>query len=127
MTSRALKMYGDDIRSLEDSISYLVEISHGTAVEKGWHDDGIPPVNDQLLLCVTEVAEAAEQLREGRAPNELYYRADGKPEGVPAELADVVIRIAHLCGAHNIDLAKAVVEKLKFNMTRPHKHGGKKF
>ncbi len=52
--------------------------------------------------------------------------AGAKPEGIPSELADVVIRVAHFCGANGIDLAAAVREKVAFNKTRPFKHGGKK-
>ena len=39
------------------------------------------------------------------------------------ELADAVIRIAHLCGAVDIDLEARIVEKLAYNATRPYKHG----
>ncbi len=48
-----------------------------------------------------------------------------KPEGIPSELADVVIRCCHYAGANGIDLAEAVEEKAFYNSTRPHKHGGK--
>lgn len=48
-----------------------------------------------------------------------------KPEGVCAELADIVIRVADLCGLYGIDLEKAIKEKLSFNKTRPYRHGGK--
>jgi len=49
-----------------------------------------------------------------------------KPEGIPIELADVVIRIFDLCGYYNIDLEHAIEEKMTYNKTRPHKHGGKR-
>lgn len=49
-----------------------------------------------------------------------------KPEGIPSELADVVIRVFDLCGAYNIDLEAAIEEKLKYNRTRAIRHGGKK-
>ena len=48
-----------------------------------------------------------------------------KPEGIPSEIADVVIRCAHYCGANGIDLAAIVSEKAAFNKSRPHKHGGR--
>lgn len=50
----------------------------------------------------------------------------GKPEGVPSELADAVIRIFDMCAAYEIDLVEAIEEKMKYNETRSHKHGGKK-
>ena len=48
-----------------------------------------------------------------------------KPEGVVAELADVVIRVADLCGLYGIDLDQAIEEKMAYNSTRPYRHGGK--
>lgn len=48
-----------------------------------------------------------------------------KPEGVASELADVVIRVADLCGLYGIDLETALEEKMAFNDTRPYRHGGK--
>ncbi len=49
-----------------------------------------------------------------------------KPEGIPSELADVVIRVADMCGYYGIDLEKAIEEKMEYNETRSHKHGEKK-
>ncbi|MDA3779726.1 MAG: hypothetical protein PF487_05805 [Bacteroidales bacterium] len=49
-----------------------------------------------------------------------------KPEGIPSELADVVIRVADMCGYYGIDLEKAIEEKMEYNEIRSRKHGGKK-
>lgn len=46
-----------------------------------------------------------------------------KPEGVPSELADVVIRIFDFAGTYGIDLEKAVLQKMAYNSGREHKHG----
>lgn len=46
-------------------------------------------------------------------------------ESIPAELADVVIRLMDMCDHYGIDLAAAVVEKHEFNKSRPYRHGGK--
>lgn len=48
-----------------------------------------------------------------------------KPVGIPVELADVIIRVLDLCGGLNIDIEKAVLEKMKYNEDRPYRHGGK--
>lgn len=90
---------------------------------KGWADDR--SVGDLMMLMVTEVAEAYEEYRNNREPLEVYVVA-GKPEGIPIELADVVIRILSFCGKYNIDLQDAVLQKMAYNETRPHRHGGKR-
>ncbi len=83
----------------------------------------------ELGLITTEVAEAIEEVRHGREMNETYYldptAPHPKPEGVPSELADVVIRCLDIADAYGIDLGYAVIEKLNSNMTRGLHHGGK--
>ena len=66
-----------------------------------------------------------EEYRNGHAATETYYRKDGKPEGIPSELADVIIRIFDYCGYAGIDIEKANKEKHEFNESRPYRHGGK--
>ncbi len=95
----------------------------------------------RLALITTEVAEAIEELRNGRAVNETWYenppltaealRATQpkpkplKPEGIPSELADVVIRSFDFAHEAGIDLAAIINEKLTYNATRAHRHGRK--
>jgi len=92
-------------------------------IEKGWADDR--SVGDLLMLMVSEVAEAYEEWRNHHEPNEVYVHA-GKPEGIPIELADVVIRILSFCSTYDVDLQDAVLRKMAYNETRPHRHGGKR-
>ena len=72
-------------------------------------------------LSVDEALQHA-QVREAAK----YYREkDGKPEGVPFELADIVIRCFDMADAFGIDLEAAILEKHEFNKTRPYLHGKK--
>ena len=68
--------------------------AYANAKAKGFHDD---PRSQEaaLMLILTEVAEAAEEVRlPGFDPCAVRYRQkDNKPEGFGPELADVVIRI----------------------------------
>lgn len=93
---------------------------------------------NKMMLIVGEVSEAHEQLRTGRAMDETYYPTKGqvyinesapsgpfKPEGIPSELADVVIRVFDLAAEAGIDLPAMIAEKLRYNATRPAMHGKK--
>lgn len=76
----------------------------------------------KLFLIVSEATEALDELRAGHAVDEPY-EVDGKPEGFPSELADVVIRSLDLAEEAGINLWDVIDEKLRFNDTRAHKHG----
>ncbi len=117
-------------------ISEMVITAFNTARSKGWwpqfdESGGNAPceplaslnVPEKLMLIVTEVAEAMEDYREGKMTETVSEK--GKPGGFSSEMADVVIRVADLCGALGIDLEGAIERKMKFNATRSYKHGGK--
>lgn len=48
-----------------------------------------------------------------------------KPEGVPTELADAVIRILDTCEVAGIDLGFEIERKMAYNETRAIRHGGR--
>lgn len=108
------------------TLNGLVENSWTVADQHGWHDEE-RSFGDLIALLHSELSEALEEYRSGHDMTEIYYReSDGKPEGVPAELADVAIRLGDLCGILGIDLEAAVRIKHEFNKTRPYRHGGKR-
>jgi NTP pyrophosphatase (non-canonical NTP hydrolase) len=109
--------------------------------------DGVSKLPERFMLMVSEVAEALEEHRAGRRPDEVYYVCDpdcswsgriagegrpcgickggAKPLGIPTELADVVIRVCDAAGRYGIDLESAIRLKLDHNARREHRHGGK--
>lgn len=99
-----------------------VQVKSWTAA-KGWADNRT--VGDLLMLMVSELAEALEEYRDWHEPNAVRVQ-NGKPEGIPIELADVVIRILSFCGKYDVDLQEAVLQKMAYNETREHRHGGKR-
>ena len=79
----------------------------------------------KLALIGTEVSEAIEELRNGHAADEHYYSDGGKPEGLPSELADIVIRSFDLAAEVGFSLGEVIAEKLAYNGRRGRLHGGK--
>lgn len=110
---------------------------------------------NRLMLIVSEAVEAQEEIRKGKDSDETYYPlpplpsslvaeigdvekaaesfanflADKpqKPEGVPSEIADIVIRCFDFAYTEGFSLADIIEEKLKYNASRERLHGGKKF
>lgn len=140
---------------------------HQEAKEKGfWEGDSNPA--EKLMLIVSELSEALEEMRAGHLPSEartvwhstphsrdlsditvnhegsfLWYGTGAqrkvedsdfiaagwlpKPEGVPSEMADVIIRTLETASAWGIDIDAAVAEKRAYNKQRGHMNGGKRF
>lgn len=137
-------------------INKLCQDAHSISREKGWYSEGERNVGELIALIHSELSEALEEFRNGHKATEVYYpkppeqdildelladkiitqaefdKMGGepklpKPEGVPIEIADAVIRIADLCGYLGIDLEEAIRIKTEYNKTRATRHGGKKF
>jgi len=122
----------------------------------GWTVDTSSPIAlvAALALITTEVAEAIEDVRDGRsasrrtiegvpvtfiggswveerhagmqgAPRRWASTIVPKPEGLPSELADVIIRALDLCSLLGIKIDDEIDAKLDYNATRGHRHGEK--
>lgn len=120
------------------TVRELIQESHETAVDKGWWESGDRPILEQLMLMVTELAEAAEEIRNGHDVGHTYYDQGrmvqtpagthlSKPEGFLSELADVFIRIGDTVGRYDLtdEFLTVLEEKLRYNKSRPYRHGGK--
>ncbi len=107
---------------------------HRLAKEKGWYDgvdtnnlyklspDFIP---SKLALIHSELSEALEAYRENGIPNVCGQEEIVMGEGSFAEeLADAVIRIFDLAGLLGIQIGNCILDKHRYNKSRPHRHGG---
>jgi len=103
------------------SVRRLQEEAHRIAVEHGWWDEP-RSAGEALMLVVTELAEAMEALRVDPKPSEAIPGFSAVEE----ELADAVIRILDFAGGRGLDLEGALEAKMRFNESRPYRHGGKR-
>lgn len=106
------------------SIGELQKRIHLTAVEKGWWEGEKRNVSEVLLNVISELVEAHEEYRHGHEKIEVYFSEDGKPEGIPIELADAIIRILDAAEGWGVDLEEALELKIDYNKSRPYRHGG---
>lgn len=118
------------------TINELQQQCLNNAVKKGFSN---PSFSDMISLLHSEISEAYEEYRNNHEPT-LIYSSDPvegvdamnvpvmtqKPEGIPIEFADLAIRLFHYCGYLGIDLTEAIKIKMRFNETRPYRHGNKK-
>ena len=107
----------------------LRDMVHSHAIVHGWWEGDNANFLSKLCLVHTEISEACEAYR-SEGPdniNKVWYNANrnNKPEGVPPELSDAIIRILDICGFYNIDIEAAVQEKAAFNVGREYRHGNK--
>lgn len=133
------------------NIKDLIEESYQTATDKGWHEEK-RSFAEVCALFHSEISEALEVYREKgvESLNKIWFKVtirdikgtvgtistvngrisnhkakNKKPEGIPIELADLLIRVFDTCGEYGIDLEQALKLKMAYNKTRPRRHGGK--
>jgi NTP pyrophosphatase (non-canonical NTP hydrolase) len=81
-----------------------------------WFDSCV--LQAELARQASEVGEAVEAVRKPGLDSHCPQHSS-----FLIEEADVLIRVGDTCGKRGLPLGEAVVDKLLFNMTRPHKHG----
>ena len=108
---------------MKTQIKELIEKATQIAHEHGWTiewnkktiDKKTLSVGDKISLCHSELSEALEA-----------YRDDDIGE-FSIEIADVFIRLFHLCGDLDIDIELYIVNKMELNKNRPFNHGRKNY
>jgi hypothetical protein len=91
--------------------------------EHGFDDPSEDNVGEKIALMHSELSEGLEAHRLGNPPSEHIPEFSAAAE----EYADTIIRIMATDHTMRLKVAEALVAKVKFNMERPYKHGGKKF
>ena len=94
------------LRELTDEMNRFVSA-------KGWYQAGSPRPQTPRNLAISLALEAGEVLEHFQWRDESI-----DTHALAAELADVTLYLLQLASVTGIDLEKAVLDKLDFNMTR---------
>jgi len=95
-----------DIKQLTDEMNRFVR-------SKGWYDENSKRPQTPRNLAISLALEAAEILEHFQWRDEIKDK-----EELASELADVALYLLELASVTNIDLEKAMLDKLEVNRTR---------
>lgn len=108
--------YEDRFRHTFETMCNLI---HEDNVQKGFWEYGKDRSKGELVaLMHTELSEMFEGIREGNPPDK--HCSNFTSEEI--ELADLFIRAMDYASAFRLRMGEAILAKLAFNRTRPHKH-----
>lgn len=86
---------------------------HAFVSSKGWYDFDSPKPQTPRNLAASLVLESAEVLEHFQ-----WRESVRDPDALAGELADVALYLLQLASVTNIDLEKAILEKLEQNQSR---------
>ena len=100
--------------------NYISDQVHRICRNKGFWD---VERNKAEMVCLihSELSELLEGLRHDNPPSDKIPDFTAAEE----ELADVVIRVMDFASGFGLDVANAILTKMDYNASRPHKHGKK--
>lgn len=104
---------------LTDNIIFKMDIAdltremHNFVREKGWYEPHSPRPQTLRNLAISLNLEAAEVLEHFQWDDAL-----DDPQALSAELADVALYLLQISSIAEIDLEKAILDKLKKNLSR---------
>lgn len=103
----------DAARDEPMTLAELTAAMHGFVTDKGWYAPDSPRPQTLRNLAASLAIESAEVLE--------HFQWDDRPvdqQALAGELADVALYLLQLASLGQIDLEKAVLEKLRLNYSR---------
>jgi NTP pyrophosphatase (non-canonical NTP hydrolase) len=94
-------------------IKQLTEEMHRFVSSKGWYAQDSKRAQTPRNLAISLALEAAEILEHFQWRDEIQDK-----EGLASELADVSLYLLQLASLTEIDLEKAILDKIEINKTR---------
>jgi Predicted pyrophosphatase len=93
------------IQELTDAMNAFVEA-------KGWYREDSPYKQTPKNIAMSIAIEAAEIMEH------YQFKEEADPQELAGELADVALYLLQLAYLNNIDLEKAIMDKLRINYER---------
>lgn len=118
-------------------LNELAKQIHENAKSKGFYE-GEKNIGEMLCLIHSEVSEAMEADRKGKYSKEDARFVCGHlndedflnhfawiKSSFEDECSDIIIRVLDLCAFKGINIDAHIKAKMRYNSTRPYKHGKK--
>lgn len=99
------------------TLERLSEVAWSIAEIKGFHETD-RSFSEEIALMHSELSEALEAARNPDVSDKLEDFS-----GVEEELADLIIRVLDSARHRDLNVSRAVMAKLRYNLNRPYKHG----
>lgn len=120
------RSFGEDIALLHSEVSEALEAYRTNGVKRMVADNATFPYSE--IVTIPDGEEYPKQWRiihkpGAEAPDKEMMPS--KPEGVPSELADVLVRLLDVSSRYGINLFGEWRSKMDYNWTRGYRHGGK--
>lgn len=90
----------------------------------GWDPELKLSFGEEIAHLHEEVSEIFRALRQYH-DFEIHYDENGKPQGIPIEMADVLIGLFYNAEVHGFDLLAAAEIKHKWNLRRNYRSEGR--
>lgn len=112
----AARGFHDDEEQVQSCLDIGTYKMPAAPIMAAWMDSCI--LQAELARQASEIGEAIEAVRKPAPDSHCPQHSN-----FLIEEADTMIRIGDTCGKRDMDLGAAIVDKLLYNTTRPHKHG----